>query len=238
MLVFQLEVTKDQQWARYLADLSYLHNRPLSYGQIMAGHTDDEDDWRLADAEQRLSKLHLQVDCRSGASVAEILFAVRAEKKRLAESNVKLGVVFIDHLKFMKVSDRYSGNRNLEIGEITGTLKQLAKDEDICVVLLVQLSRQTEAQGRQDKRPVLPDLRDSGELEQDADTVLFLYREAYYLEQKIKAGGDDELATRLLDTKHSLEIILGKNRAGPCTTLNLWCDVAASSIAQHARGPV
>lgn len=105
-------------------------------------------------------------------------------------------------------------------------------------MLLVQLSRQTEAQGRQDKRPVLPDLRDSGELEQDADTVLFLYREAYYLEQKIKAGGDDELATRLLDTKHSLEIILGKNRAGPCTTLNLWCDVAASSIAQHARGPV
>ncbi|WP_239508348.1 DnaB-like helicase C-terminal domain-containing protein, partial [Proteus mirabilis] len=79
-------------------------------------------------------------------------------------------------------------------------------DEDICVVLLVQLSRQTEAQGRQDKRPVLPDLRDSGELERDADTVLFLYREAYYLEQKIKAGGDDELATRLLDTKHSLEI--------------------------------
>lgn len=174
VIVFQCEVTRDQQWARYLADLSYVHNRPITFGQIMSGAAlTEEDDWRLEDAQKRLAKLHLRVDCEPSVSVAQITFAVKAEKKRLAAKGLRLGVVFIDYLKFIKVSDRYKGQRVLEIGEITGTLKQLAKAEDICVVLLTQLSRQTEAQGREDRRPTLADLRDSGELEQDADCVLF-----------------------------------------------------------------
>lgn len=240
-MVFQLEVTKDQQIARYLADLSYIHNRPMTFGQIMAGKVDEEEKWRLQDARKRLGRLNLKVDCRDGITVAQIVLAVKAEKKRMAARGVSLGTVFIDYLKFIKVSDRYKGQRVLEIGEITGQLKQLAKREDICVVLLTQLSRQTENQQRESKRPTLADLRDSGELEQDADTVLFLYREAYYLKGKLDAAKDaeskDRLSNQLFEQQHDLEIILGKNRSGPTTTLNLWCDVSASTIAQSARGP-
>ncbi|WP_458436887.1 replicative DNA helicase [Methylorubrum extorquens] len=235
VIVFQLEVTRDQQWARYIADLSYMRNRPLPFGRIMAGQVDDEDEWRIEEAAQRLGTLDLRVECEPGVSVAQITFAGKAEKKRLAARGKRLGVVFIDYLKFVKVSDRYKGNRVLEIGEISGALKSLAKAEDICVVLLAQLNRQVEAEGRADRRPTVADLRDSGELEQDADVVLLLYRDAFYLEKKVKAG-DDEAAERLADRQNSLEIILGKNRAGPCLTLDLWCDVSASSIAQNARG--
>ncbi|GEP06436.1 replicative DNA helicase [Methylobacterium oxalidis] len=238
VLVFQCEVTRDQQWARYLADLAYVHNRPLPFGAIMKGRDlDDEDVWRLEDAQKRLAQLHLRVECEPGVSVAQIAFAVKAEKKRLAQRGLSLGVVFIDYLKFVKVSDRYRGNRVLEIGEISGALKTLAKAEDICVVLLAQLNRQVEAEGRADRRPTVADLRDSGELEQDADVVLLLYRDAFYLEKKVKGSSDPDLQTRYFERLHSLEIILGKNRAGPTSTLDLWCDVAASTIAQHARGP-
>lgn len=240
-LVFQCEITRDQQWARYLADLSYVANNPLPFGRIMAGvDLTDEDMWRLEDAAKRLSRLHLTVECEPSVSVAQIAAAVKAEKRRLAKQGVSLGVVFIDYLKFIKVSDRYQGNRVLEIGEISGSLKQLAKAEDICVVLLTQLNRQVEAEGRADRRPSTADLRDSGELEQDADAVLMLYREAVYLERKLAGTKDQEaierLASQIVDRQHSLELILAKNRSGPTRTLNMWCDVASSSIAQTARG--
>ena len=236
-LVFQCEVTRDQQWARYLADLSYVANNPLPFGKIMAGvDLSDEDMWRLEDAGKRLERLHLTVECEPSVSVAQIAAAVKAEKRRLAKIGVSLGVVFVDYLKFIRVSDRYQGNRVLEIGEISGSLKQLAKAEDVCIVLLAQLNRQVEAQGRTDRRPTNADLRDSGELEQDADTIIFLYREAYYLEQKAKGSTDPDLATRLLDRQNALELILGKNRSGPCRTIDAWCDVAHSTIASQARG--
>ncbi|UYW25704.1 helicase DnaB [Methylorubrum extorquens] len=239
VLVFQLEVTRDQQFARYLADLSYVHNRPLTFGQIMKGvDLSDEDVWRLRDAQKRLQQLHLKVECEPSISLAQLAYKVKAEKKRLAAQGVRLGVVFIDYLKYIKVSDRYLGQRVLEIGQIAGELKQLAKREDICVVLLAQLNRGVEAKERQDRRPTAADLRDSGELEEAADTILLLYRDAFYLQKKLRGGGDPEIAAKLFEKQNSLEIILGKNRSGPECTLDLWCDVASSTIAQHARGAV
>ena len=235
VLVFQLEVTRDQQMARYFADLAYMASRPLTFGQIMkATDLHDEDVWRLQDAAKAFAKLDLRLECQPGISIAQIVFAVRAEKKRLAKVGKRLGVVFIDYLKFIKATDRYKSQRVLEIGEISGALKILAKEEDLCVVLLVQLNRGLE--GRDDRRPTLADLRDSGELEQDADTVIFLYRDAYYLEKNPKLKHDIELQGRLIEKRHSLEMILGKNRAGPTSTLDLWCDVSASSIASQHRG--
>ncbi len=128
VLVFQCEVTRDQQIARYLADLSYLHNRPLTFGKIMAAVELDEDElWRIDEAMKRYERLHLKLECEPSVSVAQIAAAVKAEKRRLAKMGQDLGVVFIDYLKFIKVSDRYQGNRVLEIGEISGALKQLAK---------------------------------------------------------------------------------------------------------------
>ncbi|GJE13671.1 replicative DNA helicase [Methylobacterium longum] len=237
VLVYQCEVTRDQQIARYLADLSYVHNRPLPFGKIMAGvEIDDEEAWRIEQAAASFDKLHLRLECEPGVTVAQIAFGVKAEKRRLAKVGVRLGVVFVDYLKFIKVSDRYQGQRVLEIGEISGSLKQLAKSEDICIVLLAQLNRGVEKQEREDRRPTPADLRDSGELEQDADAVLLLFREAVYVERKLKASPTPELADRFTKVQHRLELILGKNRSGPPCTLNLWCDVAHSSIAQTTRG--
>jgi replicative DNA helicase len=237
VLVYQCEVTRDQQIARYLSDLSYVHNRPLTFGKIMAGvEIDDEEAWRIEQAAASFDKLHLRLECEPGVTVAQIAFGVKAEKRRLAKIGVRLGVVFVDYLKFIKVSDRYQGQRVLEIGEISGALKQLAKAEDICVVLLAQLNRGVEKQEREDRRPTPADLRDSGELEQDADAVLLLFREAVYVERKMKASPTPELADRMMQVQHRLELILGKNRSGPPVTLPLWCDVAHSAIAQTSRG--
>ncbi|WP_018261556.1 replicative DNA helicase [Methylobacterium sp. WSM2598] len=238
VLVFQLEVTRDQMMARYFADLAYASHKPLTFGAIMhAVDLDDEDMWRLRDAQKRLDRLHLRIECEPGISLAQIAASVKAQKKRLERVGQRLGVVFIDYLKFIKTTDRYKSNRVLEIGEISGGLKTLAKAEDICVVLLTQLNRGVEAEGRADRRPSLADLRDSGELEQDADVVLFLYREAYYLEKKLKASSDPEIGARFIEKRNALEMALGKNRMGPTPTLDLWVDVASSTIASHARGP-
>lgn len=239
VLFFQAEVTPEQQWARYLADLAYRPGYPLPFGRIMAARDlDDEEIRRIEQAQQRLAQLHLHVDYRSPISMAQIVFGVKAEKRRLARRGLSLGVVFIDYLKFIEPSNRYHGQRVLEIGEISGGLKQLAKAEDICVVLLAQLNREVDKEGRVDRRPGKEDLRDSGELEQDADAVLLLYREAVFLERKFKATSDPETGQRLIDAQNSLELILGKNRAGPTPTLHLWCDMAHSAIAQTTRGPL
>ena len=104
--------------------------------------------------------------------------------------NVRLSVVFIDYLKFVRATDRYRGLRVYEIGEITGALKQLAKSEDLCIVLLVQANRAVEARDRRDRRPGMADLRDSGDIEADADVVAFIYREfdLYQADRRIHEG--------------------------------------------------
>jgi replicative DNA helicase len=117
---------------------------------------------------------------------------------------------------------------------MTGLLKGLAREYDIAVILLSQLNRAVE--GRDNKRPQLSDLRDSGAIEQDADTIMFLYREAYYLERE-KGGGDDkaERAERLIDCQNKLELIIAKQRNGPLGTIDLFADMGCAAIRNGAR---
>lgn len=241
VLVFQLEVPREQQYARYLADLAYTPHHTLTFGQIEAGiDLDDQAMWLIEHASKRFSELYLHLETDS-VSIAQIAAQVKIQKRRFAQIGVRLGVVFIDYLKFVRVSDRYRGQRVLEIGEISGALKTLAKAEDVCIVLLCQLNREVEKDGRPGSMPTTTDLRDSGELEQDADVVILLHRRAVYLERKLKALGPNadagELAEQLLNARHEMQMILGKNRGGATETLDLWCDVSASTIASHARGP-
>ena len=237
VLALQFEVTRDQQIARYLSDLCYVHDRPLPFGKILkAVDLDEADMWRVRQAAERFGRLHLRVEVQPGATLAQISFLIRAEKKRLSKTGVRLGVVFIDYLKFIKASDRYKGQRFNEVGEITAALKTLAKAEDVCIILLAQLNRGVEAKDREDRRPGLADLGVSGDLEQDADVVCFLYRESYYLDKKVRANPHDaELSGRLIEKLHDLEFILGKNRAGPQTTIDLFTDIGASHIAAARR---
>ncbi len=236
-LLFSLEVSEEEINARLLADMAYASTHPITYRRIVsAADLTDEEMWRIEEAQERYDALPVIVDCPSGVTVSQIASRVRAERLRMAKVGVKLGAVIIDYLDFIHASDRYRGNRVYEVAEISRGLKQLAKDQDVCVVLLAQINRQVEQ--RHDKRPMMSDLRDSGNLEQDADVIALVYREAYYLERSPEylKGDDDDVIARLAEVRHDLDLIIGKNRAGPTRVHKLWCDVSCSVVSARPRG--
>jgi replicative DNA helicase len=146
-----------------------------------------------------------------------------------------MSVLFIDHLGLIRPSSRYSGNRVNEIAEVTSGLKSLARELDIAVVLLSQLNRALES--REEKRPMLSDLRDSGAIEQDADMIAFLFREAYYLERATGGSQEEQMVRedRLDQSRNSLEFIIAKQRNGPLGTVHLFADMAYSAVRNGAR---
>ncbi|MCW1839453.1 replicative DNA helicase [Prosthecomicrobium hirschii] len=221
---FSLEVGEAQTGARFLADQALAEGRKLPYGAMVRGDLAPKFDEDLERASQRLSALPLLTAFTPGLPLVALDARIEAWALRAERFGRPLKVVFIDYLKFLKASDRYKGNRVLEIGEITGGLKEIAARRGLCVVLLTQLNRQVE--GRQEKRPTLSDLRDSGEIEQDADVVMMLYREAYYL----RNASNPEEEDRYHASKNDMDVIVEKNRVGECTTVRLWCDVSTSSV--------
>jgi replicative DNA helicase len=234
-MAFSFEIPERQLIARYLSDLSYIHSRPIQFGRIVRGKYDDEELWRLEDAAKRLRDLPLTLDVSSRATITEIAAKVRAEKKAMARRGVRLAVVFLDYLKFIKASDRYKGQRHYEVGEISAALHELAKDEGLCVVLLAQLNRALE--NREDKRPNLADLRESGDLEADADVVAFIHREAHHILKSPDYRNEKPEAIDAFEAlKHSAEIIIGKNRAGAEATAHLWVDVSCSTMSNKVMG--
>lgn len=142
-----------------------------------------------------------------------------------------LALVVVDHIGLIRPSKRYSGNRVQEMTEISSGLKGLAKELGIPVVGLSQLNREVEK--RVDKRPQLSDLRESGSIEQDADVVLGLYREAYYLEHK--ADLTDPEIDNLSRLRNVLEIEILKQRGGPTTRIECFCDIACNVLAEAIR---
>ena len=237
--LFSLEVAEPQIMARLLADLAFAAGDPVPFKDVLRAQakrdvlTGSQLD-RLERARELLADRPLVLDVASRLSPGEIKLRVHAERQRMAARGVELKVVFIDYLKQVAASDRYKGNRVQEIGEVSYSLKQLAKDEDVCVVLLAQLNRELEK--REDKRPTLADLRDSGDLEADADVVAFLHRESHHLlNSEAYKRQDPDTLSRYLDTKYEAEVILGKNRAGPTITVPLWCNMACSTMSDHVR---
>jgi replicative DNA helicase len=236
-LLFSLELPEEQVIARLLADVAYRPRSPITFGQILRGELDEQDLDRLDEARAHLEPLPLAIDVAPGLSVAEIASRVRAEKARMRKRNIQLAVVVIDYLKFVRATDRYRGMRVYEIGEITGALKQLAKAENICVILLVQANRAVEAKDRRDKRPGMADLRYSGDIEADADVVAFIYRESVYLKQAPEfVRGESEALLAYTEAEFKGEIIVAKSRSGPTGTTNIWIDAGASTFASQARG--
>ena len=146
----------------------------------------------------------IYIDDTPGMSISEI----RAKCRRLSSSEAGLDIVIIDYLQLVNGSSKYSGQRQQEVSEISRSLKTMAMELNIPVIALAQLSRSVE--GREDKRPLLSDLRESGSIEQDADLVAFLYREDYYNKEK-----------SIDDYTSESELIIGKNRSGPTGTIDL-----------------
>jgi len=142
--------------------------------------------------------------------------------------------LIVDHMQLIRASNRYAGQRVNEITEISGGLKALAKELDIPVIALAQLNRSVES--RDNKRPTLADLRDSGSIEQDADVVMFVFREEYYLarESGLSKAEDDARIGRLINARNQLEIDIAKQRNGPTGTINLFCNIGANAIRDAA----
>jgi len=236
VLCFSLEMSTQALAARCLSDLSWSPDRRIPYADALAGRIVDRDLNLWAQTANAYKALPLTIDDQRGLTMAEIAARTRAEAQRMERAGSKLGLVVIDHLGLIKPSGRYAGNKVQEVGEVSDALCTLAKDQDVAVLALHQLNRGTE--GRENKRPTMADLRNSGDLEQDADVVCFAYRESYYLERtKHDPGSQAELQreTALESCRNTLELIVAKNRNGEPKTITLFCDMACNVVRDLAR---
>lgn len=229
-----LEMDADKLAARGISDLAFDWDVKVPYADIIRGNVDEAGLDGLRSATTNLDKLPLLIEEQSGLSMSDIRVKAEAMMLDMEQRGQSLDMLLIDHLGLIRASARYSGNRVQEISEMTAGLKSLAREYGIAVVLLSQLNRAVES--RDNKRPQLSDLRDSGSIEQDADTIIFLYREAYYLERR-KASGDKETERleRLTDATNKLEFIVAKQRNGPLKTIELFADMACSAVRNGAR---
>lgn len=195
--VFSLEMSKEEVASRMLSVQARMNSRHIRTGQLT------QPDWeRLADVVKVLSSAPVYVDDRSGTTVLEI-----QSRCRQLKLEGKLGMVVIDYMQLMSGGSRRNENRQQEISDISRSLKIMAKDLDVPVIAISQLSRAN--MQRQDKKPMLSDLRDSGSIEQDADVVMFLHRPSYY------ENNQEALETEVA------EVIIAKNRQGETRTVNI-----------------
>ncbi len=196
--LFNLEMGAEQLAMRMLSSTGQINGGNLLKGKL------EHNDWkRVNEAISRLAETSIFIDDTPGITIGEI----RAKARRLA-SEGDLAMIVIDYLQLISIESKYAGNRQQEISEISRSLKTLAMELKIPIIALAQLSRSVDS--RDDKRPILSDLRESGSIEQDADIVAFLYRDDYYN----KESAIDE------NTSKS-EFIIRKHRNGPTTTINL-----------------
>lgn len=224
--VFSLEMTAEEIAARAISDMLDNTTAP-PYGGILHGLLSDYEREQVNGAAALLDQVPLHIDASPRLSFSEIAARARRLKATLEAEGRFLAVLCIDHMGLVVPSDRYRGNKVAEAGEVSGLARALAKELDCCVVLLCQLSREVEK--RDDKRPIMADLRWSGEIEQDAHVVAFLYRDAYYLAQDPNA---DPAAMHA--AKFKLDFLIRKNRNGETADVPLWCSIAHSSVRDLA----
>lgn len=211
-----MEMTADEVSERCLSDLCFTSNSPIEYKRIRVKDLHQHEIERLHKAADELRLLPIKVDDQRGIGVAQIASKARRFNQEFQKVGKKLDVIIIDHLGHLKASSRYAGSKVNEIAEISDQICTLAKEMNVVVIALHQLNRAVE--NRDNKIPTLADLRDSGNLEQDAHIVMFNYRAAYYLERYKETDYEKEnLRLAVLEAKkNDLEIIVAKNRNGRC----------------------
>jgi replicative DNA helicase len=227
-LLFSLEMSLESVANRMLSDACFDMQSNIPYSDIARGRISNEEAERVIDAKRSLGSLPVRIDPQGELTVAQIAARARRHKQRLERQGKTLDLLVVDHLHIIKPSARYSGNRVAEITEISAGLKALAKELNVPLVALAQLSRSVET--RDDKRPMLADLRDSGSLEQDADVIIFLFREAYYLQAPLRDTAEDQKRfARLSEIKNVLEANVAKQRNGPIGPVKLFFDPASNA---------
>ena len=197
--IFNLEMGAEQLANRIISSLGQIEGYKLQTGRLM------NDDWkRVNEAISQLEDANMFIDDTPGITIGEI----RAKCRRLAASEKGLGLVIIDYLQLISGGRNYGANRQQEVSDVSRALKTMAMELHAPVIALAQLSRAVE--GREDKRPLMSDLRESGSIEQDADIVSFLYREDYYKKELRKE-----------DNTSISELIIAKHRNGPTANIEL-----------------
>ena len=199
VLFFSMEMANQEIVDRMISDVSGIDN-----WRIRTGNVSDEDFAKIGDALGDMNEVPLYIDDTSSMTILEL-----RNKTRRAWHDHNIGMVVVDYLQLLQGSDRYAGNRVQEVTEISRGLKTMARELEIPVIALAQLSRGVT--GRDDPRPVLSDLRESGSIEQDADMVMFLHRPDYYNQNK-----DDFIPTNIT------ELIIAKHRHGPVGKIELY----------------
>ena len=210
--VFSMEMGAAQLAVRIVGSIGRIHQ-----GHLRTGKLTDEEWPRLTEAVERLRDISLHIDETPGLTPSEL----RANARRLARQCGKLGLIVVDYLQLMSGSGGSQGeNRATELGEISRGLKMLAKELQCPVIALSQLNRSVET--RTDKRPMMSDLRESGAIEQDADIIMFIYRDDYYN----KDSKEPNVA----------EVIIGKQRNGPTGTVKLFFQKNQTRFENLAMG--
>ncbi|OYX56196.1 MAG: replicative DNA helicase [Brevundimonas subvibrioides] len=225
---FSLEMSAEQLAMRILADASGVSSDRLRKGEI-----DASDFGKVRDAAIEIGESPLYIDATGGLAISKL--AARA--RRLKRMEQGLDLIIVDYLQLITVGDgNAQKNRVQEVSEITGGLKALAKELNLPIIALSQLSRQVE--NREDKRPQLSDLRESGSIEQDADCVMFVYRESYYLGRTEPREGTEEHLKWQEDMdllEHQAEVVIGKQRHGPIGIVKLSFDADTTRFGNLAR---
>ncbi len=223
---FSLEMSAEQLATRIIAEQAAVPSSKIRRGDI--GETEY---LRIVEAARAMQTIPFYIDQSGGLSIAQLAARARRLKRQRG-----LDVLVIDYLQLLGGSKTRSDSRVQEVTEITTGLKALAKDLNVPVVALSQLSRQVES--RDDKRPQLSDLRESGSIEQDADVVLFVFREEYYLKSRQPREGSEEFITWQSDMEKvhgKAEIIIGKQRHGPTGTIELAFEAEMTRFSNFAR---
>ena len=223
---FSLEMSAEQLATRILSEQAGIPSEKIRRGMI-----DESEFKRLVAVSQEMAAIPLFIDQTGGISIAQL--SARARKLKRQQG---LGLLIVDYLQLMTGTSSKSDNRVQEVSQITTGLKALAKELNIPVIALSQLSRAVE--NREDKRPQLADLRESGSIEQDADIVMFVFREEYYLERLKPQEGTIEFQdwmAKMQLVSGKAEVIIGKQRHGPIGTVQLQFDGNVTRFSDLAR---
>ena len=226
VLFFSLEMSSEQLATRIISEIA-----GLSSENIRTGNLSKTDFNKLIKGGESLKNLNLFIDDTPALSIASIRTRSRRLKRKFG-----LDLIVLDYLQLLSSETRYNDSRVQEISEITRGLKAIAKELNVPVIALSQLSRKVE--DREEKRPQLADLRESGSIEQDADLVVFLYREEYYLARTEPQEGTDkhEIWTSKMEKVHNIaEAIIAKNRHGPISKVKLHFNPAITKFSDLAE---
>lgn len=237
-MMASLEMSAEELAERALAAQAYRMGHEITYERASAAvDLSDEEFAMLYAAQAEIDRLPFFIEQRSDLTIQQLCASARRYFAKMRAAGKKHGLLVVDYLSLVRAGDRYKGNRVHEVGEVTRALKSLAKELGIAVLLLCQLNRAVEH--RDDKHPIMADLRDSGEIEQDADTVLFVFREQYYLEQQSTDGMSQEQLTEYMErldaAMNVLEIGVAKQRKGRTGWVRCLINLGCNAVYEQYR---